>query len=140
MQVNEVMTPDVTFVGPETQLDEIAQRMRDEEIGSMPISENDRLIGMVTDRDIVVRAVAEGLDIREATARDVMSPKILYCFDDETVEEALKNMGENQIRRLPVVNHDKRLVGVVSLGDLSKAAKKGVGDALREISENPTEH
>ena len=140
MQVNEVMTPDVTFVGPETELEEIAQRMRDEEIGSMPISENDRLIGMVTDRDIVVRAVAEGLDIREATARDVMSPKVLYCFDDETVEDALKSMGENQIRRLPVVNHDKRLVGVVSLGDLSKAAEKEAGDALREISEAPTEH
>ena len=140
MQVNQIMTPDVTFVGPDTQLQEIARRMRDEEIGSLPISVNDRLIGMVTDRDIVVRAVAEGLDAREATARDVMSPKILYCFDDTPVEAALKNMGENQVRRLPVIDHDKRLVGVVSLGDLSKAAEKAAGGALREISEAPIDH
>ena len=141
MEISKVMTRDVTFVRPNTQIPEIARRMRDEEIGSMPVSENDRLIGMVTDRDIVVRAVAEGLDVREATARDVMSPKILYCFEDATLETVLRNMGENQVRRLPVVNHDKRLVGVVSLGDLSKAAEKAAaGGALKEISETPADH
>ena len=94
---------------------------------------------MVTDRDIVVRIVAGGQDVRTATAREAMSPKILYCFDDETVEAVLENMGDNQIRRLPVVNREKRLVGVVSLGDLSKAAKRKAGEALKEISQ-PTHH
>jgi CBS domain-containing protein len=113
--------------------------MRDEDIGSLPVVENERLVGMVTDRDIVVRAVAEGQDVRTATAREAMSPRILYCFDDQTVEEVLENMGEQQIRRLPVVDRDKRLVGVVSLGDLARSAKKKAGDALKEISQ-PTQH
>lgn len=139
MQVKEVMTERVSVIGPETQIPEVARKMRDEDIGSLPVVENERLIGIVTDRDIVVRAVADGADIRTTTARDAMSPRILYCFEDQTVEEVLENMGEQQIRRLPVVDRGKRLVGVVSLGDLSKAAKRKAGDALREISQ-PTQH
>jgi CBS domain-containing protein len=139
MQVKEVMTQHVSVVAPDTQIPEIARKMRDEDIGSMPVVENERLVGMVTDRDIVIRTVAEGQDIRTATARETMSPRILYCFDDQTVEDVLENMGEQQIRRLPVVDRDKRLVGVVSLGDLSKAAKRKAGDALKEISQ-PTQH
>ena len=139
MQIKECMTENVSFVDPDTQIPQIARKMRDEDIGSLPIVANDRLIGMVTDRDIVVRIVAGGQDIRTATAREAMSPKVLYCFDDDTVEAVLENMGDNQVRRLPVVNRDKRLVGVVSLGDLSKAAKKKAGDALKEISQ-PTHH
>jgi CBS domain-containing protein len=139
MQVKEVMTENVSVVEPDTQIPQIARKMRDEDIGSLPVVENERLVGMVTDRDIVVRAVAEGQDVRTATAREAMSPRILYCFDDQTVEEVLENMGEQQIRRLPVVDRDKRLVGVVSLGDLAKSAKKKAGDALKEISQ-PTQH
>jgi len=139
MKVKEVMTEKVSFVPPSESIVEIARRMRDEDIGSVPVAENDRLIGMVTDRDIVVRILAEGLDIDTADARTAMSPKILYCTEDQTVEEVLENMGENQIRRLPVVNRDKRLVGVVSLGDLSQAAKREAGDALKDISQ-PTTH
>jgi CBS domain-containing protein len=133
------MTEHVSFVEPETQIPQIARRMRDEDIGSVPVVDNDRLIGIVTDRDIVVRAVAEGQDIRTVTAREAMSPKILYCYDDQSVEEVLESMAEQQVRRFPVVNRDKRLVGVISLGDLSKAAKKKAGDALKEISQ-PTQH
>jgi CBS domain-containing protein len=136
MEVRQVMTENVTFVGPDTRIPEVARIMRDEDIGSTPVVENDRLIGMVTDRDIVTRVVAEDKDPRAMTARGAMSPKILYCFDDQTVEEVLENMGDNQIRRLPVVNRDKRLVGVVSLGDLAKAASSKAGDALEEISQS----
>lgn len=135
MQVNQVMTKMVIWVAPEAPVPEIARRMRSENIGSVPVAENDRLIGMVTDRDIVLRLVADGGDVAKARARQVMSPSILYCYDDETVAAVLKNMGDNQVRRLPVVNRDKRLVGVVSLGDLSRAAEKQAGGALKEISE-----
>jgi CBS domain-containing protein len=140
MKVSEVMTETVTWVGPDTPLTEIARRMKEEDIGSVPIAENDRLVGMVTDRDIVVRAVAEGGSVAGKTARQVMSPKILYCFEDQSVSEVLKNMGDVQVRRLPVVNRDKRLVGLVSLGDLSKASQKHAGGALREIAEPADVH
>jgi CBS domain-containing protein len=136
MQIRQVMTEDVDFVAPETQVLEIARRMRDADIGSTPVVEHDRLIGIVTDRDIVLRVVAEGADPRSATARAAMSPKILYCFDDQTVDEVLENMGHNQVRRLPVVNRDKRLVGVVSLGDLVKASEVKAGAALHDISQS----
>jgi CBS domain-containing protein len=136
MEIRQVMTDKVSFVGPDTRIPEVARIMRDEDIGSTPVVEDDRLIGMVTDRDIVVRVVAEDKDPRAVTARAAMSPKILYCFDDQSVEDVLENMGDNQIRRLPVVNRDKRLVGVVSLGDLAKAASSKAGDALEEISQS----
>jgi CBS domain-containing protein len=129
------MTEKVSFVAPDTRIPVVAGIMRDEDIGSTPVVENDRLIGMVTDRDIVIRVVAEDKDPRAVTARDAMSPKVLYCFDDQNVEDVLENMGDNQIRRLPVVNRDKRLVGVVSLGDLAKASSGKAGDALEEISQ-----
>jgi CBS domain-containing protein len=134
MQIRDVMTQDVSFVQPGTAVPEIARLMRESDIGSAPVVEDDRLIGMVTDRDIVLRVVAEGRDVDTATARDAMSPGILYCFDDETVEDVLENMGDNRVRRLPVVNRDKRLVGVVSLGDLSLAGR-AAGQALKEISQ-----
>jgi CBS domain-containing protein len=138
MQVKEVMTEKVSFITPDARIVEIARRMRDEDIGSLPVAENDKLIGIVTDRDIVVRILAEGVDIDTADARKAMSPKIFYCTEDQTVEEVLENMGENQVRRLPVINADKRLVGVVSLGDLSQAAKREAGDALKDISQPAT--
>ncbi len=134
MNVSNVMTTQVSWVAPEATLPEIARRMRADDIGSVPVAENDRLIGMVTDRDIVVRAVAEGVAIDRATARQVMSGKVLYCHDDDSVASALKNMGENQVRRLPVLDSNKRLVGVVSLGDLSRAAEQAAGGALKQIS------
>ena len=136
MQIQDVMTADVSYVGPDTPILEIARKMRDADIGSTPVVEDERLVGMVTDRDIVVRAIAEGGDIRIKTARDAMSPGIFYCYADETVESVLDNMGDRQIRRLPVVNREKRLVGVVSLGDLSLTGKnKAAGEALLEISQ-----
>jgi CBS domain-containing protein len=136
MNIKDVMTADVSFVGLDTPILEIARKMRDGDIGSTPVVEQERLVGMVTDRDIVVRVIAEGGDVRTKTARDAMSPGILYCFVDDTVEAVLDNMGDQQIRRLPVVDRDKRLVGVVSLGDLALSGKrKAAGEALQEISQ-----
>ena len=139
MQIKAIMTEQVSSVRPDTPVADVARTLRDSDIGSAPVADDDRLIGIITDRDIVTRIVAAGTDPRTATARDAMSPKIMYCFDDQTVEEVLANMGDQQIRRLPVVNRDKRLVGIVSLGDLAKASKRKAGDALREISQ-PAKH
>ena len=136
MRIQDVVTAEVSFVRPDTPILEIARKMRDGDIGATPVVEDERLIGMVTDRDVVVRIIAEGGDIRTKTARDAMSPGILYCFVDESVEAVLENMGDQQIRRLPVVDRQKRLVGVVSLGDLALSGKrKAAGEALQEISE-----
>lgn len=135
MQIRDVMTTTVVVLPPEAPIGEIARKMRDEDIGSVPIAENDRLIGMVTDRDLVVRGLTDGLDLDSLRARALMSPHILYCRDDQTIEEVLENMADQQIRRLPVVDRDKRLVGMVSLGDLSRAKSKKAGDALKDISQ-----
>ena len=136
MHIQDVMTADVSFVGPDTPILEIARKMRDGDIGSAPVVEDERLVGMVTDRDIVVRVIAEGGDVRTKTARDAMSPGVLYCFADQTVESVLESMGDQQIRRLPVIDRDKRLVGVVSLGDLALSGRrKAAGEALQEISQ-----
>lgn len=135
MKVKDVMTRDVSFVTPDTPVAEVARRMRDEDIGSVPVTENDRMIGMVTDRDIVVRCVASG-DLQGATARTAMSPRVLYCYEDQSVNEILENMAEQQVRRLPVVNRDKRLVGVVSIGDLSQKSQRKAGESLKGISQS----
>src|SRR5262245_20777548 len=136
MKIQDVMTADVSFVRPDTPILEIARKMRDGDIGSTPVVENERLAGMVTDRDIVVRVIAEGGDVRTKTARDAMSPGILYCFSDDSVEAVLENMGGQQMCGFPVVDRGKRLVGVVSLGDLALSGKrKPAGEALQEISQ-----
>jgi CBS domain-containing protein len=138
MKIKDVMTHDVSFVTPDTPVAEVARRMRDDDIGSVPVVENDRMIGMVTDRDIVVRCVASG-SLEGATARTTMSPRVLYCYDDQSVNEILENMAEQQVRRMPVVDRDKRLVGVVSIGDLSQKSQRKAGESLKEISQ-PVEH
>ena len=135
MLIRNVMTEHVMTVRPDASIFDVARLMRDEDIGAVPVAEDDRLLGMVTDRDIVIRAVADGQLARYSDARSVMSQRILYCFADQQVEEVLANMGEMQVRRLPVVDRDKRLVGVVSIGDLSgKASLAKAGDSLNRIS------
>jgi CBS domain-containing protein len=134
MKIKDVMTSDVSFVSPDTPVAEIARRMRDEDIGALPVTENDRMIGMVTDRDIVVRCVASG-SVEGATARTAMSPRVLYCYEDQSVNEILENMAEQQVRRMPVVNREKRLVGVVSIGDLSQKSQRKAGESLKGISQ-----
>ncbi|MGE4131977.1 MAG: CBS domain-containing protein [Bdellovibrionales bacterium] len=137
MKVQECMTKKVELASPQMTLKEAAQKMREGDFGFMPIGENDKLVGVITDRDIAIRAVARGLDPSSAKVKEVCSNDVLYCFDDQTVEDVAHNMGDNQIRRLPVLNRQKRMVGVVSLGDLAKSAnsaKDNVEDALCQIS------
>jgi CBS domain-containing protein len=137
MKISECMSVDVELAAPTDSVRDVANLMRRLDIGSLPVGENDRLVGMITDRDIVMRAVAEGKG-PDTPVREVMSSEIRYCFEDEDVEAVSEQMGEWKIRRLPVLNRDKRLVGIVSLGDVSHSdGADGVlsGRALREISE-----
>lgn len=122
MQVKEAMHKGVEWMQPTASVVEISRRMKEHDIGSIPIGENDRLIGMVTDRDIVVKGLADGANVQNMTARDVMTSGIAYCHDDDELGEALKTMEDRQIRRLPVVDQNKRLVGMLSLGDVSQTA------------------
>ena len=119
MKVSEIMTRDVRLLSPDQTIREAASLMADIDVGSLPISENDRLVGMITDRDIVIRAVAHGKPADTKVA-EVMSKEMLYCLDTDEIDDVARNMGKAQVRRLPVVNGDKRLVGIVSLGDLAR--------------------
>ncbi len=135
MKVKDCMTSDCKFVSKDMTLQEAAQIMRDLDIGFLPVAEQDRLVGMVTDRDMVVRCLAEGCDPTTEVVRNAMTEKTFYCYDDQTIEDIAKNMGEIQVRRLPVVNRQKRLVGVLSLGDIAQqAANDRVGRAEQEIT------
>lgn len=120
MQISEVMTIGAECTNPRATLHQAAQKMRDLDIGTLPVcGDNDRLVGMVTDRDITIRAVAEGQDPDTTQVQDIMTPDVIYCFEDQDVNEAAHLMQENQVRRLVVLNRDDRLVGIVSLGDLA---------------------
>ncbi len=134
--LKDVMSHDVQVISPDATLQEAAARMRDEGFGMLPVGENDRMIGAVTDRDIAVRAVADGKGA-DTLVRDVMSKDVIWCYDDDTVEKGADTMGQRQVRRLPVVNHEKRLVGIVSLGDFAVAADdiQPTADALVGISQ-----
>jgi CBS domain-containing protein len=119
MRVKDVMTSPVHVVEPGTSVVAAASRMRAANVGSLPVGEGDRLLRMITDRDIVVRCVADGIDCHRRTVREAMSAELLVCFDDQPVEEAERLMTEYQVRRLPVLDQGQRLVGIVSLDDLS---------------------
>jgi CBS domain-containing protein len=134
MDVREVMTPDVVIASPDDTLQHAAEMMVDIDAGVLPVAEKDRLVGMLTDRDITVRAVAAGKTPAECKVREIMSPEIKYIYEDESLEDAARNMSELQIRRLPVLSRDKRLVGIVSLGDLALKKKGPAGDALKGVS------
>jgi CBS domain-containing protein len=138
IEVSQVMTRDVRLVDPGTTLKEAAALMRDGDFGLLPIGENNRLVGTITDRDIAIRAVAEGKDPAGTPVRDAMSEGIVYCFEDQSVAEAAALMGEKQIRRLPVLNRDKRLVGIVAIGDLAVDSNtdEEAGEALSDISQH----
>ncbi|MEO5373591.1 MAG: CBS domain-containing protein [Alphaproteobacteria bacterium] len=136
MQVREFMTKDIQLVDPETLLKDAALKMREADTGFLPVGENDRLIGTITDRDIAIRAIADGKDPCKAKVRDAMTDELYYCYEDQPAEEAAAIMSEHQIRRLPILNRQKRLVGVVSLGDLSKWGTDAlVGHTIEEISQ-----
>jgi CBS domain-containing protein len=138
MKVKEAMHKGVDWVGPNTPLSELAKLMRDHDIGALPIGENDKLIGMVTDRDIICKGLAnDKLDCRTATARDVMTPGIHTCREDDDLAKAIRHMEDLKIRRLPVINKSMRMVGILSLGDVGHAA---TNDLLTECVKSVSAH
>jgi CBS domain-containing protein len=140
MKVSEAMTRDVRVANPNETIRDAARIMAEIEAGALPVGENDRLIGVITDRDIAVRAVAEG-KAPTTKIRDVMSHEVLYCYDDQDVDDVAKNMGDVQVRRLPVVNRDKRLVGIISLGDVvCNQDMRDAGDTVAQVSQHGGQH
>jgi CBS domain-containing protein len=134
MNVKEVMTSDVRVATPDQPISESARMMAECGSGVLPVGDHDRLVGMITDRDIAIRGVAKQLP-PDTPVRQVMSSEVLYCYEDDDTEQVAKNMAKNQVRRLPVLNRDKRLVGIVSIGDLSKTVRpQATGEAIAKIS------
>jgi len=140
MRVSEAMSRDVRLANPGQSIRDVAKVMAEIDAGSMPVQENDRLVGMITDRDIAIRAVAQGKG-PDTPVRDVMSTEqVLYCYDDEDLDHVASNMGEQRVRRLPVVNREKRLVGIVSLGDVATNEKKAATKAVSGVSREGGPH
>ena len=134
--VRDVMTRDVQCLNPDASVQQAAWRMLELDVGALPVCRGDELIGMITDRDITIRAVAHGQDPRSTTIDDVMSPRVIWCFDDADVSEVAQRMREEQVRRIPVVDRQRHLVGIVSLGDLASRVDDPVmqAQALEGIS------
>ncbi len=140
MRVSEAMTREVRVANPTQTIRDVAKIMAEIDAGAVPVGENDRLVGMITDRDIAIRAVAEGKG-PDTPVRDIMSKDIKYCYDDEDLEHVAENMGELQVRRLPVVNRDKRLVGIVALGDVARHEDHHTtGETTAEVSKPGGKH
>jgi CBS domain-containing protein len=137
--VSEIMTSDVQVVEPEDSLRRAASLMQECDVGALPVCAGGRLLGMLTDRDITVRGVAEGLDPDEACVSDVMTEDLQYCTEDQDTEEVLQIMGDKQLRRLPVIDENKKLVGIVALADLALRHPGHIDEAVREISEPGSE-
>jgi len=126
MKVKEMMHKGVEWVSPDTPVATLAKKMLQHDVGALPVGENDRLIGMVTDRDIAMRGIAKGKDISKLTAKDVMTKNVIWCRDSENVDDAAHIMEQKRIRRLPVIDDHKRMVGMLSLGDISHAASQRI--------------
>jgi len=138
MQLKDIMTSNPECVRPGATLQEAARKMRDLDVGPLPVcGDDDRLAGMITDRDIAVRAVAEGKDPKTTTVREAMTEEVVYGFEDQDVGDAARVMEQKQIRRLVVLNRDKRMVGIVSLGDVATECgdRQKAGEILQEVSE-----
>ena len=140
MKVNEAMTRDVRVASPEETIQKAAQAMASLDAGVLPVGEEDHLIGMITDRDIAIRGIAKGKGPK-VKVREIMTEDVKYCFDDQEIEEVTRNMADIQVRRLPVLNREKRLVGILSLGDIAISRDgKGAGEALCGISQPGGDH
>jgi len=139
MKISEAMSRDVRVVAPDQSIAEAAQIMAEIDAGSLPVGENDRLVGMLTDRDIAIRGVARKCS-PDTKVRDLMTTDVKYCFEDETIEHVAENMGDVQVRRLPVVNREKRLVGIVSIGDIGSVKPGRAGDALKKVASPGGQH
>jgi CBS domain-containing protein len=140
MKVKDAMSRDVQVASPTQSIRDAAKIMAKIDSGVLPVGENDRLVGMITDRDIAIRAVAEG-KAPTTKVRDIMSDEVLYCFDDQDLDDVAQNMSNTKVRRLPVVNREKRLVGIISLGDVARNEDAGTtGQTISHISEPGGEH
>jgi CBS domain-containing protein len=137
MTIDEIMTKNVEWLSPTQPIAMAAEKMRDLDVGFLPICENDKLIGTVTDRDIAIRSVAQGRDPRLAPVSEIMSPGVVYCYDNEEVAQVARHMQEKEVRRILILNREKRLVGVVSLGDIARTSteKELAGETLGDIAE-----
>jgi CBS domain-containing protein len=136
MKLREIMSDNVEVIHPDDTLQTAAEKMRDRDIGFLPVCDGERLIGVLTDRDLITRALAYGLESKAMLGRDLVTSPAIYCFDDQGVDEAAKLMHDNQIRRLVVLSRDKQMVGVISLGDLAMTTDdKLSGDVLQSVSE-----
>jgi CBS domain-containing protein len=142
MRIAEIMTQDPEVITSDFVLKDAALKMRELDVGMLPIGKDDRLVGMLTDRDITIRATAEGRDPKKTKVQDVMTPEVVYCFEDQDVSQAAKLMQERQIRRLPILNPEKRLIGIVSLGDVAvhSGEKSVVAETIKEVSEPAAPH
>ena len=134
-RIADIMSTDVRTIQPQESLRRAAQCMQELDVGALPVCDGERLLGMLTDRDIVVRAIADGLNPDQACVSDVMSPDLEYCMADQDSEDAKRLMGARQLRRLPVIDADRKLVGILSLGDLAVRDTGHIDQALRDISE-----
>lgn len=140
MRVSDAMTREVRVVAPGQSIREVATIMNEINAGSMPVGDNDRLVGMITDRDIAIRAVAQGKG-PDTLVREVMSSeKVLYCYEDEELDRVAKNMSEEQVRRLPVVNREKRLVGIISFGDVAQKEARSASKAAKGVTRPGGQH
>ena len=140
MRVSDAMTRDVRIADPGQPIRDVARLMNEINAGSIPVGENDRLVGMITDRDIAIRAVGEGKG-PDTPVREVMSDtKVLYCYDDDELDRVAKNMSEQQVRRLPVVNREKRLVGIISFGDVAQKEARSAGKVAKGVTKPGGQH
>ncbi|WP_138472762.1 CBS domain-containing protein [Poseidonocella sp. HB161398] len=137
MKINDAMHANAEWVSADTPVIEIAARMAKDDLGAVPVGKDDRLIGMITDRDLVLRVIARKLDPAKTCAEDIMTPGIVYCQTEETLEDAIHLMDQKKIRRLPVLDGNKRLVGMLSLGDVAHSAGLSlVGELTRAVAEH----
>ncbi len=132
-KISEVMTSDVKVARPDDSVQQAASMMADQDVGSLPVCDGERLCGMITDRDIAIRAVAIGLG-NETPVREVMSEEVIWCLEDDDTQEVLGRMADRQVRRIPVIDAQRKLVGIVALGDLAIEDEENVDEALRDIS------
>jgi CBS domain-containing protein len=135
MKIREIMTTNVECVAPTTGIEELANKMKSLDVGFIPVCENDRLVGTLTDRDIVVRCLAAGKEVGTCKASDIMTKDVHWCFEDQDVTDVAEKMRDKDVRRMLILNKGKRLVGVVSIGDISKVEEKETGKTLKDITE-----
>lgn len=137
MQIRDIMHKDCSYIGADESLQLAATIMDREDIGSLPVAQDEKLVGMITDRDIVTRAVATNQDVRHTRVGQVMSDQVLYCHDDDDIEKVAENMAHQKVRRLPVMTREKELCGMVTLGDIAtEASRNAAGEALSKITEH----